>query len=378
MQARPRQGDAAALLAPYTLCALLDGAARMRASAPALGDSSGAQVLTFAALSARVDAMAALLAATGLQPGETVLVIAAPRAESVVALLAAARLGADAALAPLDLAAPALALLAHRTGAVAILACARYGELAPLETAFAAAPLSSTVRLVGVVCGEVPDGAADLTAQACDGAGAPPRLPRETSRLITFERQERALMPVWHGQATLVAAAMTLIGRARIGAGTPILATIAPASFAGLVCGPLAMLLSGAALHCHGPFESTALLRQLDAAGPAQLLAPERVASHFAGIKLAGLLALSRWRADGSDFAPPHALAGAAPICDLHAFGERALVAEPRDAQGRACAILDQPHLIEIGGARLVSVQAYGSHGDGLGFSGAGVSAAEG
>ena len=363
-------------LAPYTLESLLEGAARMRPDAVALG---GDAALTFAKLAQRVAALAGRLAVVGLAPGETVLVLAAPRTQTVVAVLAASRLGLAAALAPLDAPPAAVALMAGRINAVAILAGGPYGTVQPVETAFLAASLSNSIRLIGLFEGDAGDGAVDLTPAACDGDSPAPHAVKP-AQIITFERAARHFTAVRHRPATLVAAGLDLITRCGLSVATPIVSTIAPASLAGLVAGPLAMLLCGAALHFHGPFDSTVLRRQLAACDPGHLLAPERTAAYFAASRLIEghrLLLLSRWDAAGADFSPPHALDANCPVTDLHAFGERALLASPRDAAGRPCAILDTPHLIEIGGETIVALAGEDSGDEGLVLSGAAVTLRE-
>ena len=363
-------------LAPYTLESLLEGAARMRPDAVALG---GDAALTFAQLAQRVAFLAGRLAIVGLKPGETVLVLAAAQPETVVALLAASRLGLAVALAPLDAAPAALAMMAGRINAVAILASGPYATLQPVETAFLAASLSSSIRLIGVLAGDAGDGAVDLTPAACDGGAAAPDAGKSAD-IITFERLQRHFTPVRHRPATLVAAGLDLISRCGLSVATPVVSTIALATFAGLATGPVAMLLCGAALHYHAPFDSAVLQRVLATCGPAHLIVPERTAAHFAAARLIErhrLLLLSRWDADGANFSPPHALQAGVPLTDLHAFGERALLASPRDAAGRPCAILDTPHLIDIGGETIVALECEDSGDEGLVLSGAAVTLQE-
>ena len=92
---------------------------------------------------------------------------------------------------------------------------------------------------------------------------------------------------VVHRQQTLVAAALDLVTRARIGMRLPIVATIAPVTFAGLVAGPVAALLAGAPLLLHGPFAAAGFTALLERAGPAHLVAP---AAMLPALRRAGLL----------------------------------------------------------------------------------------
>ena len=89
--------------------------------------------------------------------------------------------------------------------------------------------------------------------------------------------------------------------------------------------------------------------------------------------RLGGLVVLSRWHKDAADFSPPQAVTSSVPVVDLHAFAENALVAEPRGADGRARAILDPPHSINIGGILMLATGASNDANDALGFFGAAV-----
>jgi hypothetical protein len=158
-----------------------------------------------------------------------------------------------------------------------------------------------------------------------------------------------------------------------------IVSTIAPASFAGLVAGPFAALLSGAPLHLHGPFHSAEFLAELDAAAPVHLVAPRAMAADLdvAGLltprTLASLMLLDR---SGETDPPPAPVLRpdlSIPVIDLCAFGERALVAEPRAADGSALPPAWEPHMISAGDRSIVAVQRRTGAGT-FAFEGAAVS----
>ncbi|HEY8579607.1 MAG TPA: hypothetical protein VIL72_06950, partial [Beijerinckiaceae bacterium] len=75
-------------------------------------------------------------------------------------------------------------------------------------------------------------------------------------------------------QRALVAAALDLVSRARIGMRTPIVTTIAPARIAGLVAGPIAGLMAGAPVALHGPFSGRAFAALLEDLAGAHLVVP--------------------------------------------------------------------------------------------------------
>jgi hypothetical protein len=124
---------------------------------------------------------------------------------------------------------------------------------------------------------------------------------------------------------------------------TPIVSTLAPMRHAGLVAGPLAALAAGAPLHLHAPFGWRALDAALRGASRPLLVAPaalgEEIAARPDRPDLAGLALLRD--APGAEPAP---LAPGLAALDLWRWGETALAAAPRDAQGRPAIIPPPPH----------------------------------
>lgn len=370
-------------LAGYSLVSLLEGATQLRPAALALqGDEPGG-ALTLAALRLKVEAQAGRLFAIGLNPGDTAALIATPTNTTIVSLLAACRLGLN-----IVLLSPAMARLVRiettgALGANAILSPDSFAGLDLADEVLASAMANETVRVIGMTQGEVPDGAIAL-----DGFAAPdeaPPLPREPrgvhmARLITFETtpQGRA-MPIVQEQATLIAAAMAFVNATNLGPGHRLVTSLPPASHAGLATGPVAMLLSGMTLHYMPVFSSAALIQTRPLLPPATLLLPERVVAALSADAEAAhgwqaVLAMSRWSAEGLSYTPPHALTLAAPLCDLHAFGERAMVCVKRDAQGRACALPEAPQGFALNGASVTAIKIEETAAGALLLSGAAVS----
>jgi hypothetical protein len=83
--------------------------------------------------------------------------------------------------------------------------------------------------------------------------------------------------PLFHEQSALLAAALDLVGTAEIAAGSQIFSTLSPASFAGLVTGPVASLLSGAPLTRFGPFDAAGFLALLDRIGANHCVFPAAI-----------------------------------------------------------------------------------------------------
>ena len=368
-------------LAGYSLASLLEGAAQLRPTAPALQGKVGHDGLTVAGLLHKVEAWAARLYAAGLNPGDTAALIATPTNASLVALLAACRLGLNVLLLP-----PAMARMVRiestgALGAQAILTPSSFAGLDFADEALASVLANDSVRVIAMTDGEALDGAITLDDPTlADAKATLPREPRgiDMARIITFEMtpQGRA-MPVVQEQATLIAAAMAFIEATKLGPGHRLVTALAPASQAGLAAGPVAMLLCGMSLHYMPEFSSVALARALVQMPPATLLLPMPVAAALAAEASGGwhaLLALSRWAGDGVSYTPPHVLEPASPLYDLHAFGERAMVCLPRDAKGRATALPAKPLTIALNGSTFTAINIEETASGALNLSGAAVS----
>lgn len=366
--------------APYSLETLVSGAARLRPENIAFSDR--ATTCPYGIVAAQVAALARMLTDYGLRAGERLLLAGGTELSLVIGLIAAVRGGFEPALAPLDLDAEELAACAKMVGAAAILGPVAYGSLTLAETYFTAAAAAPSVRFVGTFGPHEIDGAIDLSSAAIQRyAAAHPdaglergkSLP-QASHVTTFDRGQRK--PVMHQQATLMAAGLDFITRAKIGRGTPILSTLPPVTFAGLVAGPFAALLSGASLYLHGPFDAAAFIKMRENAGHAHLVVPAPVATDFAAAPiargLASLVVVSRFSA-AARFTLPSSLACTIPVVDLYAVDESAVIAERRHGSTplRPAA---EPHFVGFEESRVLTIEAAGNGP--LGFRGAAVTAA--
>ena len=284
-------GDAALArahpLTSFGLDALVAGAARPRPWAPAIRD--GETALAFGEVVAAAGAGLARLRELDLARGERVLLLAAPRAQTLVALTALVAAGLEPVLAPVHAPAERLAAAARAVRAAAILAPARFGALDLEETLLAVAARSPSIRVLATL-GGVLDGAVDFSIRALLAPGAP-RAPLHDGwpqdERVAIGALDDAGAPVFASQGALLARALDLVRATRAGGAAPALCLVSPASLAGLVAGPLAALLAGVPLHFFSPFEAAAFLKALDATGPARLVAPAAALPEFAQ---AGLL----------------------------------------------------------------------------------------
>jgi hypothetical protein len=276
-------------IAAFSLDALTSGAAKLRPQRVALaeaGPGDPTQSLTYSGFDAQVAAVAQHLQLLGLAPGERILILTGPRSACVVTTLAALAAGLEPLLVRIGFDGPQLAGIAALAGCAAIAGPTSYGEFNLEETLLEAAARSETIRIVATLGpGEV-DGALDF---------APERLPRDTEKPLLTTADVRPRIgtlsprkePIFHEQSALLAAALDLVGKAEIAAGSRLLSTLAPASFASLVAGPVASLLSGAPLTLFGPFEAANFVAILDGGGPNHCIVPAAILPDMAQ---AGLL----------------------------------------------------------------------------------------
>lgn len=378
-------------LASLDLDALLSNGARVRPQRIALSDGAleAPSALTFADLDAFVNRTAAAWLALGAVEGERVLIVAGARIAPLIAMLGALRAGLDAALLPEGCEPGALAHAAQSIGAVAICAEAQAGAHAYarlLEAGFQ----TETVRVLAGLGAEA-DGIAPLEkiAQECAPFERPAGLRK--GEIVTFDDDGLACV---HSQRTLAAAALDFVTRAGVLARLPILSTLAPARFAGLVAGPVAALVSGAPLVLHGPFNGAALIALVETLGPSHLIAPGAMLEPLArsglldGPRLASVTLLERCasgmgiEAHQRPILPDQARAMRAPmLIDLLAIGEQAAVAQPRQRNGAPAPMGASAHCLSLDGASIVAVSferiAKSSGAANIVLSGAAVSGAE-
>jgi acyl-CoA synthetase (AMP-forming)/AMP-acid ligase II len=386
LEARNDASKASDPFAHFGLDTLLSGAARLRPDTVALVDRD--ETLTYAAFASRATALGHLFAEHGLRQGERVILIGGASNALIIALIAAIRAGLEPALAPIDLSHEELSAYARAISAVALIGKTSYGEFSPGDDHyFMAAATADSVRLVATLGpGEI-DGAVDLSCEAIKQHSSSAfytglergKLSNTASvRIFTLSRGIEP-KPVLHRQSTLIAAGFDFVARAKIGRETPILTTFPPTRFATLVAGPIATLLSGAALHIDGPFESEFFLKACDRAGRAHLIAPAAFGPEFvkSGIteNLASLTLLSNIQIDApADMLAP--LSAACQVNDLYAFEETAAVTEERRG---ALAQLParESHYIGFENAKILAVQNAADPEGKITLSGAAVSGAD-
>lgn len=350
----------------FDLVSLVRSAAQLRSGRMAfVNDAQGTEeALSFAACDDLARSNAAALHMLGLQPGECVLLAGCSGPRAFAALIGALAAGLDAAVCGLHLDAGEMGAFAKACGASAIITDAREGDAAQCELVYGAAALADNVRLIVSVAAEAPDGSVSIAAAAATGNPAPARAHARPGQIVTRDAHGN---PVRHLQQTLITAGFDFLSQTRIGAGLTLLSTIPPSSFAGLVCGPVAGLLTGATTVLHAPFDSKKLIARIEADKPVQLVVPAGLAPHLeksslaAREHLANLVLLTRINQAPrtlENISLPRISLPGIDIADLIAFGEIAAVAESRDGDRLRSAFLQDNHTIQMDGREVIAFRA--------------------
>ncbi len=364
MNALPLQSPA---LSGFDLDSLTLGAARLRPQALALHDlyEHDDQRFSFAELNHHVDSLAWQWSMLGLPNGARVLISMRASSLSIIGLLGALRAGLDVVLAPLHTNAGALAALARKTGALALASEPSHDRLNLIETLFAAAALASDVKLVCSLGAELIDDAVCLDPWLARDDTSTPLTPYGSQRpqILTQDRNDNIHA---HDQAHLIAAALDLATRGKISGHEPVLSCLLPASFAGLVAGPILSLLTGAPLMLIPSFSIDVFARAFEAGERLHLIVPSAATLMMveAGVIDASRLisfmpvtSVTDIEDDAHLSAPILARHARLPVVtDLFAINDRALIAEPRGRDGQAKQPVANPHFLPLDGQSILAV----------------------
>ncbi|MFD3756232.1 class I adenylate-forming enzyme family protein [Streptomyces sp. NPDC058622] len=254
-----------------SLWSLIDAGARTRPERPALRDARTRH--TFRTLHRAVLTGAAALARAGVRPGSTVVLLFENTAESAVAFLAAARLGARLVPAEPDSTPAALADLRRRLGAArengphgpvlvgagsrlaAVTAAGAWPAEATADTA--EAPAEADAEALAGPDGEAPAGPDGALSPPAGEDGGLPFLHQYTSG-STGEPKAAV-----HTQANLVRGARIYADVHGYGEEDRVLLAVPLLHSFGMVSGLVTSLLTGACLTLLGRFSPGALLREL-------------------------------------------------------------------------------------------------------------------
>lgn len=279
-------------LTMFGLDALVAGSARLRPENMALRDhgENGAARVVFAELDLAIGAFVARLREFDLTPGARILLCCPPRAQALIAITAIVAAGLEPVLAPLHLSQHKLTAAAQAIDAEALIAPARFAKLSFEDTLLRIAAQTPSIRLVGSLSPEPIDGAVDFSLPALRAGPTSAALISEnwtSGDRVMIGALDASGAPAFLTQGALLGLGLDLVRKTRRGGAAPIVSLVSPGSFAGLIAGPLAALLSGADLHFVAPFKADMFLQLLDDIGPARLVAPTVI---FADLARSGLL----------------------------------------------------------------------------------------
>jgi AMP-binding enzyme len=315
-------------IAAFTLDALTVGAAKLRPDRIALaeaGPGASDAPLTYAELERQVRALAQHFAELRLAPDERILLLTGARTACVAAMIGVLAAGIEPVLARIGFGPAALAKVAAAANCAVIAGPTSYGEIRVEDILFETAARSEMLRLVATLGPGTADGAIDFNPATLRSDDPRPSVPDKRARIGTLNFQGE---PVFHEQSALLAAALDLVGNAEIVVGSHLVSTLAPASFASLVAGPVASLLSGAPLTLFGPFQAAAFLALVDDIGanhcvvPGEILPTLERAGLLDDTAMSSVIAISR-----DDTALPPL---PCRLVQVHALEEGALRAERR------------------------------------------------
>ncbi len=359
-----------------TIHAVFRRLAERRPDALALADAPNRQTFTdgaprrlsFAEADRMVTAIAGRLRAMGL-PTDAIVGIQLPNiVEHVVTMLGVLRAGMI--VAPLPLLwrrADAVAALG-RIGAKALITCGHVGAFDHSHFALRVAAEVFSIRYVCSFGGNLPDGVVPfddlLTTEKLDPV---PPLDGERQRnaaahvaAVTFDVGDGGIVPVARNHPELLAAGLAVVLESRLPHGASILSAFAPASFAGISLTLLPWIFTGGTLVLHHAFAPDVLVaqRQSDRCGALILPAPAvfnlAEAGAFAGDDTACVIAA--WRSPERLATSPIWREPNAVLADVSLFGEAALVASRRGADGTPSALRLGPVVAPRDGAPGVAV----------------------
>ncbi len=325
-------------IAAFTLDALTVGAAKLRPDHVALaeaGPGASKEALTYSEFERQVRALAQHFAELRLARDERILLLTGARTACVAATIAALAAGIEPLLVRMALAPAALANIAAAANCVVIAGPTSYGEVRVEDILFETAARSEIIRFVGTLGPGTADGAIDLNPASLHSDDSRPSVPDKRPRIGTLNFQGE---PILHEQSALLAAALDLVGKAEIAAASHLVSSLAPASFASLIAGPVASLLSGAPLTLFGPFDAANFLALLDKMGANHCVVPAEIvgALHRAGLvddpTFPSPIAVSREESSLPDLR--------CPLVQVRALEEGTIRIERRGAKSKSAPIL--------------------------------------
>jgi hypothetical protein len=306
------------------------------------------QRLTYAEADRIVSAIAGRLHQIGL-PTDAIIALQLPNTvERVLALLGVLRAGMIAAPLPLlwrrAEAAPALS----RLGAKALITTTRIGDTDHGELAMTIAAEVFPIRHVCAFGERVPDGLVAMDDLLRIAPDPMPPLERDLNpaahvACVTWDVTADGLVPVARNHIALLAGGLAVLLESRMAEDAVIMSALAPGSFADLAATLVPWLLTGGTLLLQQPFDPAAFAAQyrdqrVDSVVLPGPLVPRLVGAGWPDGRGPQSI-LSVWRAPERVARSPAWRDPSTVMIDVHAFGETALFAARRGADGRPAPI---------------------------------------
>lgn len=331
-----------------TLDGLFRRAGVRRPDALALCDAPNRGVprcLTYAEADRAISGVAARLRALGLMTDSVVAIQLGNTVDSVIALLGVLRAGMIAAPLPVLWRLREMVDALSPLGPKAIVTAGRIGAYAHVDIAMQVAAELFPVRHVCAFGSDLPDGIVPLddvfAAGSADLADAL-RLDHAAAHVaaVTFETGPKGYAAVARNHGELIAGGLSVFLESGLPSDVSVLSTIPLSSFGGLCATLMPWLLSGGSLHLHHGFDADAFAKQRTEIGRGALVVPGPVLTPLAE---AGQLdsashVLALWRAP-ERMTSTTPWEGTATLTDIACFGEAAICAGKRGADGMPAAI---------------------------------------
>ncbi len=246
----------------------------------------------------RVAAMAAVLRNIGLRQDDIVAVRLPNTTEAVIALLAIWRAGLVACLVPLSWRRREWSMALEAVSPKALITATRIGEEDAALTACLMAENQFSIRFVAAFGPDEHDGVIALDPLISAAMTNEPEQSRPAARkragdhvaTITFMETPDGLIPVPRCHASWIATAMRPAADLGLGPGARLLSPFMMSHLTGLAGAALPVLLTGAMLILHQPFDLFALEAQFETHRPTHILIPASLASSLAEIENAQAL----------------------------------------------------------------------------------------
>ena len=330
-RAATRRPDAIALADPPNRSSITDGEPRR---------------LTYAQADRMISAIAGRLRRLGLSTDTIVGLQMANTVDGVLTLLGILRAGLIATPLPLLWRQAQCVAALQRLGAQALIVNGRIGGVDHCDLAMNVAAEVFHIRQVCAFGREARDGVVgfdDLYAAAApDPAPVPERPinPAAHVAVITWDTSPDGPVPVARSHFELLAAGAAVALESRIEKNAVVLSSLAPTSLAGLALALPPWLLTGGTLALHHPFDADTFLRQCKTEQCNVVVAPAPLALRLGETDaLKGRAGTSTivaaWRTPERVAASAHWRDPAIGLVDVAVFGETAVIAARRGADGR-------------------------------------------